>query len=296
MSTKPTDSSGISFTALYTGAVWHRNGLSDDSLTTVQGKWLYQLMSPFEAVSRQIAGGNLRTFLLQRHLIIDHLIEQTIRQHGACQVLEIACGLSPRGIRLRQRFPNLHMVEADLTDMARRKAAKLAASGHLGPHHQVTPIDILAPSGEQALETVIDRCFDAGGPVIVVTEGLTNYFSLPVISDFWQRLATALARRPGSVYLTDSYLPPPQPLLRGSIDLLSKVLGGMTQSQVSFHFRDDGHAAGHFENLGFAATNVHNPRDFYHTLAIPRSRDNPMVRVIEARTGPCQDTLQGTAV
>ena len=34
MSTKPTDSSGISFTALYTGAVWHRYGLSDDLLAT----------------------------------------------------------------------------------------------------------------------------------------------------------------------------------------------------------------------------------------------------------------------
>ncbi|MBO6851614.1 MAG: class I SAM-dependent methyltransferase, partial [Marinobacter sp.] len=37
MSKKQTDSSGISFTALYTGAVWHRNGLSDDVLSTEQG-------------------------------------------------------------------------------------------------------------------------------------------------------------------------------------------------------------------------------------------------------------------
>ena len=42
---KMADSSGISFTALYTGAVWHRYGLSDDVLATDQGRWLYHLMS-----------------------------------------------------------------------------------------------------------------------------------------------------------------------------------------------------------------------------------------------------------
>lgn len=282
MSTKPTDSSGISFTALYTGAVWHRNGLSDNSLTTTQGNWLYQLMNPFEAASKHIAGGNLRTFLLQRHLIIDHLIERAITQHGVTQVLEIACGLSPRGLRLRLRFPQIHMLETDLPDMARRKAAKLAAAGHLNQHHQVSPIDILAEDGEQALETVINRIFDEHGPVVVITEGLTNYFSLDVISEFWRRLAETLSQRPRSTYLTDSYLLPQHVLLRGGIDLLSKVLGGMTHSQVSFHFRDDGDAHRHLQATGFETVNVHNPRDYYGVLPIPQSRDNPLVRIVEA--------------
>lgn len=71
MSRKPTDSSGISFTALYTGAVWHRYGLSDDTLATEKGRWLYRLMTPFEAASKAAIGSNIQTFLLQRHLIID---------------------------------------------------------------------------------------------------------------------------------------------------------------------------------------------------------------------------------
>ncbi|SFM17294.1 class I SAM-dependent methyltransferase [Marinobacter zhejiangensis] len=281
MSTKLADSSGISFTALYTGAVWHRNGLSDSSLVTPQGQWLYTLMSPFEAVSKTIAGGNLRTFLLQRHLIIDHLIEQAIVQRGVHQVLEIACGLSPRGLHLRQRHPHLHMVEADLPDMAARKAAKLASTGYLGPHHQVTPIDILADDGELSLEAVLERVLD-DGPVMVVTEGLTNYFSLEVISGFWKRLAQALAKRPGSGYLFDSYLMPEQPVLKGGIHTLSKVLGGMTHSQVSFHFDDDHQACEHLHRLGFTQPRVHNPRTYYGTLPIPRSRNNPLVRVVEA--------------
>ncbi|MDL0430064.1 class I SAM-dependent methyltransferase [Marinobacter sp. TBZ242] len=279
--TRSKDSTGISFTALYTGAVWHRHGLSDDVLATGQGRWFYHLMTPFEAGSKALIGGNLRTFLLQRHLIIDHLIEQAL-ERGVTQVLEIACGMSPRGIRLRDRHPRLHMVEADLPDMATRKAARLLVAGRLGDNHQVMPVDILAEDGEQSLEAVVERAFDNNEPMVVVTEGLTSYFSLPVISEFWKRLARLMDRRPGSVYLSESYLMPKQPLLRGSLKALGGLLGSVTRSDVSFHFLDDQQAAEHFMACGFPSVTVYNPADFYGRLPIPESRNDPMVRVVEA--------------
>ncbi len=278
------DSSGISFTALYTGAVWHRNGLSDDSLATAQGRWLYHLMSPFEAASQLVAGGNLRTFLLQRHLIIDHLIDRAIAEAGITQVLEIACGMSPRGIRLRQRHPHLHMIEADLPDMAARKALRLMAADRLGPHHQVTPIDILAESGEYTLEAVAQRVLDLDQPFLVITEGLTSYFPLRVIDGFWQRLAALMAASPGSVYLSETYRMPHPPVLRQALRASADLLGRMTRSQVSFHFENDDEARDHLLARGFGEVTVHNPEDYYGTLAIPRSRQDPLVRIIEARS------------
>lgn len=279
--TKGADSSGISFTALYTGAVWHRHGLSDDVLATGQGRWLYHLMTPFEASSKALIGGNIRTFLLQRHLIIDHLIEQSL-DRGVTQVLEIACGMSPRGIRLRDKHPQLHMVEADLPDMATRKAARLLVAGRLGDSHQVMPVDILAESGEQSLEVVVKRAFDNNEPMVVITEGLTSYFSLPVISEFWRRLARLMQQRPGSVYLSESYLMPNQPLLRGTLKSLGGLLGAVTRSEVSFHFLNDEQAKEHFTGCGFPSVRVHNPANFYGHLPIPESRHDPMVRVVEA--------------
>ena len=282
MSRKPTDSSGISFTALYTGAVWHRYGLSDDTLATAKGSWLYRLMTPFEAASKAVIGSNIRTFLLQRHLIIDHLIDQAIRDKGITQVLEIACGMSPRGIRLRQKHPLLHMVEADLPDMAARNALRLMATGRLGDHHPVTPIDNPADHGEDQLEKVIDRVFENSDPVIIITEGLTSYFSLETISEFWRRLAAAMAKRPGSIYLSESYYQPSQPLLNTTLKALGGVLGAATRSQVSFHFQTDAQARDHFLSCGFVSAKVHDPRSWYGILPIPESRGEPMVRVIEA--------------
>lgn len=282
MNTKPIDSTGISFTALYTGAVWNQYGLSDDLLATGQGKWLYHLMTPFEATSKALIGGNIRTFLLQRHLILDTLIEKHITEHGTTQVLEIACGMSPRGLRLRQKFPQIHMVEADLPAMAKRKALSLMTAGRLGQNHQVTPVDILADQGEYMLETVVDRVFNNRDPIIVVTEGLTAYFHLDTISGFWRRLAAIMAERPGSVYVSESYLMPRAPFLRGSLKTLGGFLGTATRSQVSFHFENDTQAREHFAHCGFNSVTVHNPASYYDRLPIPESRNDPMIRVIEA--------------
>ncbi|WP_338354637.1 class I SAM-dependent methyltransferase [uncultured Marinobacter sp.] len=191
-------------------------------------------------------------------------------------------GMPPRGIRLRQKHPLLHMVEADLPDMAARKALRLMATGRLGDHHQVTPIDILADYGEYQLEKVLDRVFENDQPVIIVTEGLTSYFSLETISEFWCRLAAAMAKRPGSVYLSESYYQPREPVLNTTLKILGSVLGAVTRSEVSFHFQTDEEARQHFLSCGFASATVHDPRSWYGTLPIPESRGEPMVRVIEA--------------
>lgn len=280
----PIDSSGISFTALYTGAVWQRHGLSEDGLIPPSGQALYSLLTPFEGISRVIAGGSVRTFLLQRHLIIDQLIEDALQNDGINQVLEIACGLSPRGIRLRRRFPHLRMVEADLPAMATRKAAFLASRGFLGEHHQVRQLDIFADSGPLSLETVIDEQFDTKRPLLIVTEGLTSYFSLDDISQFWRRLVNTLSERPGSRYISETYLQPPNGIIGGGLNVLRQALGAMTHAQVSFHFRNGEEAAEHLARMGFKEVIAVNPEDYYGYLPIPESRGNPLVRVLSAES------------
>lgn len=284
MNKKTADSSGISFTALYTGAVWHRYGLSDDCLATRQGRWLYHGMSPFEAASKLVIGGNIQTFLLQRHLIINERVETAINERGITQVLEIASGMSPRGIYLRNRHPHIHMVETDLPNMAKRKAQCLTAADRLSENHQVTPIDILSNSSEDRLEAVVNRVFDNTAPVVIITEGLTSYFSLETISLFWRRLSAIMAERPGSVYLAESYFRPNSPLLDGTLKALGHLLGTITRSRVSFHFLSDAEAHAHFLSCGFRDVTVNNPRNWYGRLPIPQSRGAPMIRVIEARS------------
>src|SRR5690606_26566802 len=74
------DTSSISFTALYTGHVWAANGLSAPAFHTRTGQLFYHALAPFEYLGGKLVGGNIRTFLLQRHHLIDHLVEQAIAE------------------------------------------------------------------------------------------------------------------------------------------------------------------------------------------------------------------------
>lgn len=289
MSKDPADTSSISFTALYTGHVWFANGMSTPAFHNKGGSVLYHALLPFEFVGKQLAGGNIKTFLLQRHHMIDHLVQQAIRDEGVTQVLEIACGMSPRGTRFCAQFPQLKYVEADLPGMAARKHRLLSSQQILSNRHQVVPLNIFSHDSGDALETVIARSFDTSKPLLVITEGLVNYFTLDTISTFWARLHDVLEKFPQGIYLMDNYpLFHDHPLHR-TMKVLGGMLGAVSRSQVSFHFGSDAEARQHFEHLGFSATRVHNPRDYYETLPIPRTRGNPFVRVIEARTGQTPD-------
>lgn len=285
MNQDATDTSSISFTALYTGHVWYANGMSAPAFHNTAGSMLYHALMPFEFIGKKIAGGDIKTFLLQRHLIIDHLVEKAIKEEGVEQVLEIACGMSPRGTRLCEKFPQLKYIEADLPGMAAKKHRLLSNENALSTQHQVVPLNIFSHDRSDALEVVMEKGFNSSKPVLVITEGLVNYFSLSTIDQFWQRLQLALKQYPKGIYLTDNYpLFHDHPLHR-TMKILGGMLSTLSRSQVSFHFHSDISAQRHFEALGFGNATIHNPIDYYSELAIPRTRGNPFVRVIEARTG-----------
>lgn len=278
---EPRDTSSISFTALYTGHVWTRDGLSAPFFRTHGGAFLFTALAPFEYVGRKIVGGNIRSFLLQRHYLIDHRLHELINS-GTTQVVEIACGLSPRGYRFCEQYPQLTYVEADLPAMATRKRTLLEQEGVLSERHRVEAINIFADQGELSLAHLLNQ-LDPSKPVVVITEGLVNYFPLAEISRFWATLATALTAFSQGTYLTDNY-----PLYRGmpfyrTLKVLGAMLGTLSRSEVGFHFHSDSQAREHFEQLGFASLQIHNPADYYSQLTIPRTRGTPMVRVMEAQ-------------
>src|SRR5680860_1088598 len=119
-------SDAISPTAHYTGEVWRRAGLSDPALATREGRLLYGSLRPTMALSAALGGDTLEAFLLARHRLIDRLLGEAIAAGRVGQVIEIAAGMSPRGLRFSRLHPDLTYVEADLPAMAARKRAALA--------------------------------------------------------------------------------------------------------------------------------------------------------------------------
>lgn len=277
------DTSSISFTAHYTGYVWYHVGWSDAQFVTPQGKTYFSLMQPLEFVARHIVGSDVCTTLVTRHALIDRELE-TLINAGATQVLEIACGLSPRGWRMRQKHPGIKYVEADLPGMVQRKRALLSKLGTLGDQHKVVNINILANSGSDSLESVLAAEFDTSQPVIVITEGLVNYFDLPAITGFWKRLHKAMTPFANGHYLTDVYPRVSQhpffPVIRAANELLRVA----SRSRFTLHFDSNTAAVEHFQSIGYHSVQVFDPNLDLSEPGLPHAKGGSIVRVIHART------------
>jgi O-methyltransferase involved in polyketide biosynthesis len=275
-------SAHISPSAHYTGYVWYRHRLAEPAFVTGFGRFVHGLLAPITWGARVGFDLDIEQFLLQRHLQIDAQLSAAIERGGVCQVVEIACGLSPRGRRFTARYPQLRYLEADLPLMAARKRLLLQAQGWLGDRHRVRAVDILAADGSQCLASLFAE-LDRSQPVVVITEGLVNYFELPLIESFWARLAEQLRQFPQATYLTELYPDlrehPRYRQLRWGVGLV----GRLTRGSYPLHYRNEAAIVEGFSRCGFTAVEVFDPSRTPLALGLPPSKSEGLVRVIEAR-------------
>lgn len=274
------DTSSISFTAHYTGYVWHHYGLSEAAFATAQGHLYFSLLLPFEFLARRVLGSDIKTTLLQRHALIDRELENMLARHPDLQVLELACGLSPRGHRFTQQHPGITYIETDLPGMAARKTSLLATLGALNERHRVVTCNILEHDTSDSLETVITRECSPTRPLVIITEGLVNYFELTTISPVWQRIAALLHGFPLGIYLTDVYPEVEGHRFSGIIRASNRMLRAASRSRFMLHFSCDAAMQQHFLRLGFSQVVAFNPD---HEKTAPSADGGAIVRVIRAQ-------------
>lgn len=268
----------ISPTALYTGQVWQHHGLGDPALGSRVGSLLYAVASGSLAPVEWLGGPTLDQFLLARHRIIDRLLTDALTAGRVGQVVELACGLSPRGLRMRRAHPALTYVEVDLPAMAAEKRRRLRRAGALGPQHRVESADVFT---DELAEVFARLDPDAG--VAVVTEGLLNYFPTDRVEALWTSLARELAAFPQGLYLSDVHL---AHRLRRLDRAFAAGLGVFVRGRVHFHYEDAPAAERSLVACGFDAARVHRPAEYAGQLPGMTATAADRVRVLEARVAP----------
>jgi O-methyltransferase involved in polyketide biosynthesis len=269
-------SEAISPTAHYTAYVWARNGLSHPALSTSEGRVLFTALEPVIAVGRPFGGASLEAYLLTRHLAIDALLERAIEDAGVTQVVEIACGLSPRGWRFAQRYgERITYVEADLPGMAARKRTALDRIGCLSDHHRVVAVDALRDGGPDSLAALAETLRGDAG-VAVITEGLLGYLAWPAVDGLWRRIAAVLARFPAGCYFSDLHLAAVQ---NPQVQIFRVLLSAFVRGRVHLHFDDSAQAELAARQGGFASARLRRGTDITET---DRGRGSDMVHIIEA--------------
>lgn len=254
------DSAAISPTAHYTGETWVRNGLSHPALATWQGRVLHGALAVPMALSGSLGGPTLQGMLLSRHRIIDSVLEDLIESGRVSQVLEVACGMSPRGWRFAERHGDrLTYVEADLPAMAQRKREALARMGALTDRHRVADVDLLRDGDGPGSLAAAAEALDPGQGLAIVTEGLLSYFDDTTVDAIWARIAAALGRFPRGVYLTDLRLARPQ---RGFAErAFDVILSTFVRGRVHAYRGSDADAEAALKRAGFGDVRLHRGDD-----------------------------------
>jgi O-methyltransferase involved in polyketide biosynthesis len=281
-------SGAVSPTAHYTGEIWVRNDLSHPELATWQGRALHRAMGLPTAASRTLGGPTLEGLLLARHRIIDSVLDDLI-QAGVSQVVEVACGMSPRGWRFSERYgEGLTYVEADLPAMAQRKRAALARMGSLGERHRVAELDVLREGGPGSLESLTEE-LDPGRGLVIITEGLLTYFDDQTVEGLWARLASVLGRFSTGTYLADLRFSRRQ---RGIAERgFDVILSAFVRSRVHPYRGDEASAAGELRAAGFEEATLHRG-DEHPAAELCGDPGAGVVCIIEATAG---DVVGGEA-
>ena len=247
----------ISFTAHYTGYIWYSMGISHPVFATSKGKFLAKVLHPLESWAEKHVGGSMRTTLKQRHSIIDDQLTQLIQQHPDLQILEIACGLSPRSWNVRQKFPQINYRELDLPDMAKIKTQALQKLDSEAP--EVLTADIFTHDFEKIFHT-----FDSKHPLVIISEGLINYFDKTLLNKLLQGMTEYGQDFTELHYLTDIYPEPVKNKLANFIWSSSKLLKVMSRSSFTFHFINPQEVQSFFSHAGFNTVDVIQPLSFSH--------------------------------
>jgi O-methyltransferase involved in polyketide biosynthesis len=276
----PADGARISPTAHYTAFVWHRYGLSHPALVTPLGRRLYWALRPANALLDKLGRAQLEGMLLARHGAIDRLIADAIARGTVSQVVELAAGFSPRGIRFMRQHPGLRYLETDLPRQAEAKRRLLDEAGLRAPGHEVVALDALRDDGPDSLDDVCARHLDPKAGTVLITEGLLNYFEAATVDAMWRRFARALSRFPHGLYLSDLNL-------EGDLDrvlaarVFRPLLGWFARGQIHLHHRDPASAEAALTAAGFRRAEIFTPTDVDPSL--PRA-SSALVRIVEAST------------
>ncbi len=123
---------------------------------------------------------------------------------SACQIIEFAAGVSPRGYQWSQMSPGTIYIESDLPHLMIRKAKMVRnslmanASENRGVLHYCATDVLDLDSLLEALNSI-----DTHMPFTIVTEGLLLYFSNDELRQFLENIVTLLSRGRNATWITD---------------------------------------------------------------------------------------------
>ncbi len=137
----------------------------------------------------------MMNFIVARPTAFQQLIENNLpRDKQSIKIVEIAAGLSPRGLHLARLMPNVQIIEVDLPGVVKEKQLRLQKGGIEIPAN-------LSWRGADLGATPLTKVLENQQVDIIIAEGLSQYFPPNDIQRIARYIYECLV--PGGVYILD---------------------------------------------------------------------------------------------
>ena len=123
---------------------------------------------------------------------------------------------------------------------------------------EVLSVDLFTADFEQAFQV-----FDPNRPLVVISEGLINYFNKNMLLQLLHAISHYGQNFKELHYLTDLYPEPVKNKLANFIWGCSKLLKWMSRIAFSFHFVHPQQAQSFFQQAGFEQVNITQPQLYF---------------------------------
>lgn len=274
----------LGITAIYTSQVARWGGLAHAGLFDGgPGRVVFWVTSLFVGLGRLLQPGvpSLAVSVLHRQVLVDRVVERL----GALAVLELAAGLSRRGVLLSDD-PQVQVVEVDVPGVMQFKEELLARSpeGRLVlARDNLRRVGLDLGSPELSAEDLARKAPD-GAPLVVTAEGLCMYLEADAQRRLWSRVQALLSARGGGSFVFD-LVPAVEQAPPGALGrLFGRLMAAFTGGRG--FVRDDRDRAAivaDLRGLGFSSVEVIEPQLVAEEWALPRPRERSQQVVFLAR-------------
>lgn len=193
-------------------------------------------------------------YTLGRPHVIDHLIQETLATVDSPPVIvEIAAGLSPRGLRMAQALPEATFIEVDLPDVVAEKQKRIQA-----PRDLTVPPNLKWITADLAV-TPFSEVMDGRKAHVICAEGLVGYLRHPQIVTLSRSVRETL--HPGGAFITDLGLQAGVKAIKQAASMFSRQAGNWYGT-----VDDIDHGKRLMHEAGFEDVKAYLPSELVETL------------------------------
>lgn len=247
-------------------------------MKTGLGLWYYLWMQPIEWIAKIKGQATLEEMLVTRHRCIDQLLNERLNSPEDYQVVELAAGLSSRGLRTMQAdtTKNTLYLEGDLDGIIKHKTTIFQANQWNRSNHHLMVCDLLAPNSYQPLKDKLS----VTKKTIVIAEGILSYFDTVTVAFILRECFQLIKHTSGGCFICDAHFSEEVSGVRGS-SLFQKIQSNFVKSPMLLPWQNEQQARLMLSQAGFTKAEIFQA----HQILDSARQQDGIVRIVQAQCG-----------